>query len=81
MTAFDKDEQHTDNSRVAYYLTKQTPLSDEPRFTIDPTSGLIHISGCLNYAVKYILHSFIYCVGAYLPRASLVCGAMGLSEV
>ncbi|XP_019403633.1 PREDICTED: cadherin-like protein 26 [Crocodylus porosus] len=50
MTAFDKDEERTDNSRVAYYLTKQTPLSDEPRFTIDPTSGLIHISGCLDYA-------------------------------
>ncbi|KYO42009.1 cadherin-like protein 26 [Alligator mississippiensis] len=70
MTAFDKDEQHTDNSRVAYYLTKQTPLSDEPRFTIDPTSGLIHISGCLNYAAASSFQLLIEARDHGSPRMS-----------
>ncbi|XP_037733074.2 cadherin-like protein 26 isoform X1 [Chelonia mydas] len=49
VTALDKDEEDTANSRVTYSLTTQTPNLKEPRFNIDPTSGLIVISGCLDY--------------------------------
>ncbi|XP_019365304.1 PREDICTED: cadherin-like protein 26 [Gavialis gangeticus] len=70
MTAFDKDEERTDNSRVAYYLTKQMPLSDEPRFTIDSTSGLIHISGCLDYAAASSFQLLIEARDHGSPRMS-----------
>ncbi|XP_038225704.1 cadherin-like protein 26 isoform X2 [Dermochelys coriacea] len=49
VTALDKDEEDTANSRVTYSLITQTPNLKEPRFNIDPTSGLIVISGCLDY--------------------------------
>uniref|UniRef100_A0A8C3RLF1 Cadherin-like protein 26 n=1 Tax=Chelydra serpentina TaxID=8475 RepID=A0A8C3RLF1_CHESE len=49
VTALDKDEEDTANSRVTYSLTTQTPNLKEPRFNIDPTSGLIVISGCLDH--------------------------------
>ncbi|TFK05050.1 THAP domain-containing protein 4 [Platysternon megacephalum] len=48
VTALDKDEKDTANSRVTYSLTTQTPNLKEPRFNIDPTSGFIRISGCLD---------------------------------
>ncbi|KAM9121424.1 cadherin-like protein 26 [Pangshura tecta] len=49
VTALDKDEKDTANSRVTYSLTTQTPNLKEPRFNVDPTSGLIVISGCLDH--------------------------------
>uniref|UniRef100_K7FK88 Cadherin-like protein 26 n=1 Tax=Pelodiscus sinensis TaxID=13735 RepID=K7FK88_PELSI len=49
VTALDKDEENTANSRVTYSLLTQTPNLKEPRFNIDPTSGLIMVSGCLEY--------------------------------
>ncbi|KAH1181923.1 cadherin-like protein 26 [Mauremys mutica] len=49
VTALDKDEKDTANSRVIYSLTTQTPNLKEPRFNIVPTSGLIMISGCLDH--------------------------------
>ncbi|XP_067410649.1 cadherin-like protein 26 [Emydura macquarii macquarii] len=49
VTALDKDEEDTANSWVTYSLTTQTPNLKEPRFSINPTSGLIVISGCLDH--------------------------------
>ncbi|XP_005302988.3 cadherin-like protein 26 isoform X1 [Chrysemys picta bellii] len=49
LTAFDKDEKDTANSRVTYSLTTQTPNLKEPRFNIHPTEGFIVISGCLDH--------------------------------
>uniref|UniRef100_A0A8C6ZHA6 Cadherin 26 n=1 Tax=Nothoprocta perdicaria TaxID=30464 RepID=A0A8C6ZHA6_NOTPE len=49
VTAFDKDEDGTENSRVSYSLTMQMPILDGIIFNIDPTTGLIHLSGCLHY--------------------------------
>lgn len=60
VTALDKDEEDTANSWVTYSLTTQTPNLKEPRFSINPTSGLIVISGCLDHKVKYIIYYDIY---------------------
>ncbi|KAM8798031.1 LOW QUALITY PROTEIN: cadherin-like protein 26 [Eudromia elegans] len=49
VTALDKDEDGTDNSRVSYSLTMQMPILDGIIFNIDPTTGLILLSGCLHY--------------------------------
>ncbi|XP_074867616.1 cadherin-like protein 26 isoform X2 [Carettochelys insculpta] len=49
VTALDKDEEDTSNSQVSYFLIAQTPNLKEPRFNIDPTSGLIVVSGCLEH--------------------------------
>nr|XP_013808149.1 PREDICTED: cadherin-like protein 26 [Apteryx mantelli mantelli] len=49
VTALDKDEEGTDNSRVSYSLTMQMPILDGFTFNIDPTTGLILLSGCLHY--------------------------------
>ncbi|KAM6113080.1 LOW QUALITY PROTEIN: cadherin-like protein 26 [Pterocles gutturalis] len=45
VTALDKDEDGTANSRMSYSLSMQTPS----RFSIDPTSGSICLSECLDY--------------------------------
>ncbi|XP_009642032.1 cadherin-like protein 26 [Egretta garzetta] len=49
VTAFDKDEDGTANSRVSYSLSMEMPLPDGFTFNIDPTTGLILLSGCLDY--------------------------------
>uniref|UniRef100_A0A8C3BV13 Cadherin 26 n=1 Tax=Cairina moschata TaxID=8855 RepID=A0A8C3BV13_CAIMO len=49
VTALDKDESGTANSQVSYSLSTQMPLLDGFPFDIDPTTGTIHLSGCLNY--------------------------------
>ncbi|XP_066480819.1 cadherin-like protein 26 [Tiliqua scincoides] len=49
VTAYDKDENGTANSRVAYSLLSQTPRLKEPIFTVNSFSGLIYISGCSDY--------------------------------
>uniref|UniRef100_A0A8B9TZ15 Cadherin 26 n=1 Tax=Anas zonorhyncha TaxID=75864 RepID=A0A8B9TZ15_9AVES len=49
VTALDKDESGTANSHVSYSLSTQIPLLDGFPFDIDPTTGTIHLSGCLNY--------------------------------
>lgn len=54
VTALDKDESGTANSHVSYSLSMQIPLLDGFPFDIDPTTGTIHLSGCLNYKVMYI---------------------------
>ncbi|KAH0619216.1 hypothetical protein JD844_019021 [Phrynosoma platyrhinos] len=49
ITAFDKDEEGTENSHVTYYLVSQTPHSKQSLFTIDSSTGLIRSTGCLDY--------------------------------
>ncbi|XP_010117700.1 PREDICTED: cadherin-like protein 26, partial [Chlamydotis macqueenii] len=49
VTALDKDEEGTVNSRVSYSLSMQMPLPDGFTFNIDPTTGSILLSGCLDY--------------------------------
>ncbi|ETE58647.1 Cadherin-like protein 26, partial [Ophiophagus hannah] len=47
--AVDKDQEDTANSEVVFCLVSQTPELKPPLFTIDSTSGLIHITQCLDY--------------------------------
>lgn len=54
VTALDKDEDGTVNSQVSYSLSMQMPLPDGLMFNIDPTTGSILLSGCLDYKVMYI---------------------------
>ncbi|KAM6404470.1 cadherin-like protein 26 [Rhynochetos jubatus] len=49
VTALDKDEDGTANSQVSYSLSMQMPLPDGFIFNIDPTTGSIIPSGCLDY--------------------------------
>ncbi|XP_009997044.1 PREDICTED: cadherin-like protein 26 [Chaetura pelagica] len=49
VTALDRDEDGNVNSQVSYSLSMQKPLSDGFTFNIDPTTGLILLSGCLDY--------------------------------
>ncbi|XP_009981056.1 PREDICTED: cadherin-like protein 26, partial [Tauraco erythrolophus] len=49
VTALDKDEEGTANSQVSYSISMQMPLPDGFTFNIDPTTGLIFLSGCLDY--------------------------------
>ncbi|XP_014811591.1 PREDICTED: cadherin-like protein 26 isoform X2 [Calidris pugnax] len=49
VTALDKDEEGTANSQVSYSLTMQMPLADGFTFNIDPTTGSIFLTGCLDY--------------------------------
>ncbi|XP_051489372.1 cadherin-like protein 26 [Apus apus] len=49
VTALDKDEDGSANSQVSYSLSMQKPLSDGFKFNIDPATGLILLSGCLDY--------------------------------
>nr|XP_056700878.1 cadherin-like protein 26 [Euleptes europaea] len=49
VTASDDDEEGTANSRVAYSLVSQTPRPKEPVFSVEPSTGLIRISGCSHY--------------------------------
>ncbi|KAL8179578.1 UNVERIFIED_CONTAM: hypothetical protein K2H54_068616 [Gekko kuhli] len=46
VVASDADEEGTGNSRVAYSLVSQTPSPKEPVFVVEPSTGLIRISGC-----------------------------------
>lgn len=52
--ALDKDEDGTANSQVSYSLIMQMPLPDGFTFNVDPTTGSILLSGCLDYKVMYI---------------------------
>ncbi|XP_074013636.1 cadherin-like protein 26 [Numenius arquata] len=49
VTALDKDEGGTANSQVSYSLSMQMPLPDGFIFNIDPTTGSIFLTGCLDY--------------------------------
>ncbi|XP_034288898.1 cadherin-like protein 26 [Pantherophis guttatus] len=49
VTAVDKDQEGLENSQVVFCLVSQTPGLKPPLFTIDSTSGLIHITQCLDY--------------------------------
>ncbi|XP_077192469.1 cadherin-like protein 26 isoform X2 [Paroedura picta] len=49
VTASDDDEEGSANSRVSYSLVSQTPSPKEPVFTVEPSTGLIRISGCSHY--------------------------------
>ncbi|XP_074878685.1 cadherin-like protein 26 [Buteo buteo] len=49
VTALDKDEDGTVNSQVSYSLSMRMPLPDGLMFNIDPTTGSILLSGCLDY--------------------------------
>ncbi|XP_042318380.1 cadherin-like protein 26 [Sceloporus undulatus] len=49
ITAFDKDEEGTENSQVTYSLVSQTPHSKQSLFTVDSSTGLIRSTGCLDY--------------------------------
>ncbi|XP_009459886.1 PREDICTED: cadherin-like protein 26 [Nipponia nippon] len=49
VTALDKDEDGTANSQVSYSLSMQMPLSDGFTFNVDPTTGSIRLSRCLEY--------------------------------
>ncbi|XP_076208520.1 cadherin-like protein 26 [Aptenodytes patagonicus] len=51
VTASDKDEDGTANSQVSYSLIMQMPLPDGFTFNIDPTTGSILLSGCLDYKI------------------------------
>ncbi|KAG8131653.1 hypothetical protein E2320_009564 [Naja naja] len=47
--AVDKDQEGTANSEVVFCLVSQTPELKPRLFTIDSTSGIIHITQCLDY--------------------------------
>ncbi|XP_009891893.1 PREDICTED: cadherin-like protein 26 [Charadrius vociferus] len=49
VTALDKDEDGTVNSQVSYSLNMQMPPLDGFMFNIDPITGSILLSGCLDY--------------------------------
>ncbi|XP_016158625.1 PREDICTED: cadherin-like protein 26 [Ficedula albicollis] len=49
VTAQDKDEEGTVNSQVSYSISVQMPSPDGLTFNIDPTTGSIFLSGCLDY--------------------------------
>ncbi|KAG8131654.1 hypothetical protein E2320_009567, partial [Naja naja] len=49
MTAFDSDQKGTANSEVVYSLISQTPELKLPLFCIDPSSGFMNITQCLDY--------------------------------
>uniref|UniRef100_A0A8C3UI27 Cadherin 26 n=1 Tax=Catharus ustulatus TaxID=91951 RepID=A0A8C3UI27_CATUS len=49
VTARDKDEEGTVNSQVSYSISMQMPSPDGLTFNIDPTTGSIFLSGCLDY--------------------------------
>ncbi|XP_048177809.1 cadherin-like protein 26 [Corvus hawaiiensis] len=49
VTALDKDEAGTANSQVSYSIGMQMPSPDGLTFNIDPTTGSIFLSGCLDY--------------------------------
>uniref|UniRef100_A0A8C3XAN5 Cadherin 26 n=1 Tax=Cyanoderma ruficeps TaxID=181631 RepID=A0A8C3XAN5_9PASS len=49
VTALDKDEVGTVNSQVSYSIHMQMPSPDGLTFNIDPTTGSIFLSGCLDY--------------------------------
>lgn len=47
--ALDKDEAGTVNSQVSYSIHMQMPSPDGLTFNIDPATGSIFLSGCLDY--------------------------------
>ncbi|XP_009076209.1 PREDICTED: cadherin-like protein 26 [Acanthisitta chloris] len=49
ITAMDKDEIGTENSQVSYSMSMQMPVPRGLTFNIDPTTGSILLSGCLDY--------------------------------
>nr|XP_009490865.1 PREDICTED: cadherin-like protein 26 [Pelecanus crispus] len=49
VTALDKDEGGTVNSQVSYSLSMQMPLQDGFTFNVDPTTGSVLLSRCLDY--------------------------------
>uniref|UniRef100_A0A8C5TP44 Cadherin 26 n=1 Tax=Malurus cyaneus samueli TaxID=2593467 RepID=A0A8C5TP44_9PASS len=49
VTALDKDEVGTENSQVSYSIRMQAPSPDGLAFNIDPATGSIFLSGCLDY--------------------------------
>ncbi|XP_023795574.1 cadherin-like protein 26 [Cyanistes caeruleus] len=49
VTALDKDEVGTVNSQVSYSISMQMPSPDGLTFHIDPTTGSVFLSGCLDY--------------------------------
>ncbi|XP_027501941.1 cadherin-like protein 26 [Corapipo altera] len=49
VTASDKDEVGTANSQVSYSISMQMPTPDGFTFSIDPTTGSILLSRCLDY--------------------------------
>lgn len=49
VSALDKDEVGTANSQVSYSMRMQMPSPDGLTFSIDPTTGSIFLSGCLDY--------------------------------
>ncbi|XP_066055245.1 cadherin-like protein 26 [Chamaea fasciata] len=51
VTALDKDEVGTVNSQVSYSIHMQMPSPDGLTFNIDPTTGSIFLSGCLDYQI------------------------------
>ncbi|XP_051659050.1 cadherin-like protein 26 [Manacus candei] len=49
VTALDKDEVGTANSQVSYSMSMQVPTPDGFTFSIDPSTGSILLSRCLDY--------------------------------
>ncbi|XP_061487089.1 cadherin-like protein 26 isoform X1 [Rhineura floridana] len=70
VTAFDKDEEGTPNSRVAYSLVLQTPNPKEPVFTIDSSSGQIRVTGCSHYETARAFRLLIKATDHGNPRLS-----------
>ncbi|XP_022349811.1 cadherin-like protein 26 [Enhydra lutris kenyoni] len=66
MLTVDLDEENTPNSQVLYFLISQTPSLKESGFQIDPISGEMQLSGCLDYETA--------------PRFTLLVGAKDLGE-
>lgn len=49
MLAYDKDDEHSPNSLVSYFMLSQTPTDPNVEFTIEKDKGFISFKGCLNY--------------------------------
>ncbi|XP_062445530.1 cadherin-like protein 26 [Rhea pennata] len=70
VTASDKDEGGTDNSQVSYSLIMQMPILDGFTYNIDPTTGLILLSGCLNYEIASFFKLLVEASDHGVPQQS-----------
>ncbi|XP_053250387.1 cadherin-like protein 26 isoform X3 [Podarcis raffonei] len=69
-TAYDNDEEGTPNSLVEHSLVLQTPRTKEPIFTIDPSSGLIRVTGCSDYQVTSAFRLLVKATDHGIPQLS-----------
>ncbi|XP_054835317.1 cadherin-like protein 26 [Eublepharis macularius] len=70
ITATDKDEEGTENSRVRYSLISQMPATKDPAFSVDCHKGLIRFSGCSRYEDARAFKLLIKATDHGIPKQS-----------